>query len=459
MKRLVHSVRSRVFRGHSTFKRGFASTFGLNITARGLSALAIVLLIRVLEVEDFAYVVLLLTVGSFTGSFSAGGIRMRYVREEAERVSRGLDRPSPFLTALGGTTAVIAAAAALALLVATAVGAGGSASDRLTFVGLAALFTLGHAGTELGMYHYQAHLAFIRAGAFGVLRGASTLVAAIAAAFGLISSGPVVMLWIALGTLAVGVAACAPLAWATRRVRYQGRFAFGAESNWLSLYFLTSAGFAYSSMFMVATLLDDTAVASFGAAERYVSIVLGPVAALMTVLRVRTSQQDVVDSHAHQIKMLVTWIKRASPPTAVVVGIMAALAPLLIPLVDDGRYPDSVTIFQLLMIDAFFVYVTMAAPNLLMAQRRFRLLAVLYSLFLIAQVGAAVFAGTIWGVIGIAVVGAAFGVASRTALVVATLWSRDPADRPHRPARSSSSSGAGTATGTPASIAPDAGRR
>jgi O-antigen/teichoic acid export membrane protein len=436
MRRLFDTARSRLFRGSSAFKRGFVSTLGLNITARGLSAIAIVLLVRSLEVGDFAYVVLLLTVGSFAGSFAAGGIRMRYTREEAERVSRGLDEPSPFLTAIGGTAAQIGAAAALALIGATILGVGGSAADRLTFVGLAALFTLGHASTELGMYHYQAHLQFMKGGLYGVLRGASSCVAAIAATVGLISSGPVVMLWIALGALAVGIAACAPVAWRTRSVRWrgEGRWAFGAESNWLTLYFIASAGFAYGSMFMVATLLDDSAVASFGAAERYVSIVLGPVWALMTVLRVRTSQQDVVDSHAAQLSMLVRWMKRGALPTAAVVGAMAALAPFAIPLIDDGRYPDSVTIFQLLMIDAFFVYVTMPAPNLLMAQKRYRLLAVLYTAFLAVQVAVTVVVGTTWGVIGIAVVAAVFGAASRTALVGTILWSRAPGAKLREPA-------------------------
>ena len=103
--------------------------------------------------------------------------------------------------------------------------------------------------------------------------------AAIAATIGLISSGPVVMLWIALGTLAVGVAVCTPLAWATRRVRYrgEGRWAFGAESNWLTLYFIASAGFAYGGMFAWSPRCSTTLPSpSFGAAERYVSIVLGP---------------------------------------------------------------------------------------------------------------------------------------------------------------------------------------
>lgn len=438
MREILTTLRSRLFRAGDTFKRGFLSTFVLNMAARGLSAIALVLLVRGLEVDDFAYVVLALTVGQFAGSFAAGGIRMRYTREEAERVSRGLKEPSSFLIAAAGSATQIVAAAALALLVATILGVGGSAADRTIFVGLAALYTLGHANTELAMYHYQAHLAFTKAGLWGLARGAAGCVPAVAVIFGLISSGPVVMLWTALGTVAVGVAVCTPLAWATRRSRYavEGRFGWGAESNWLTVFFIASAGFFYSSMFLVAALLDDTAVASFGAAMRYISIVLGPVAALMAVLRVRTSQHDVVDSHSTQISMLLRWMRQTSLPTAAVVGAMAALAPFLIPLIDAGRYPDSVTIFQLLLIDAFFVYVTMPAPNLMITQRRYRPLALIFLLFLGVQTAASVFAGTVWGVIGIAAVAAGFGIASRVGLVGMILWSRAPATRsqPREPA-------------------------
>jgi O-antigen/teichoic acid export membrane protein len=436
MRERLTTLRSRLLRG--TFKRGFVSTFGLNVVARGLSAIAIVLLVRGLEVEDFAYVVLFISVGSFAGSFATGGIRMRYMRQEAERVSRGLEEPSSFLIAVAGSATQILAAAALGLVGATILGVGASAAERLTFVGLVALYSLGHASTELGIYHHQAHLAFAKAGLFGVLRGGSNCVTAVVATVGLISSGPVVALCMALGTLAVAVPVCAPLAWATRRSRHgvEGRFGWGAESNWLTVFFVASAGFWYSSMFLVAALLDDGAVASFGAALRYISFVLGPVSALMAVLRVRTSQHDVVDSHSTQLTMLLRWIRQASLPTAAVVGSAAALAPILIPLIDGGRYPDSVTIFQLLLIDAFFVYLTMPAPNLMMAQRRYRLLALLYLVFLVAQTAATVFAGTVWGVIGIAAVSTAFGVASRVALVGVILWSPAPAARLREPALS-----------------------
>jgi O-antigen/teichoic acid export membrane protein len=424
MTRLGEIVRSRLFRGPSTFKRGFASTFVLDVGARGLSAIALVLLVRSLPVADFAYVVLFMEVGAFAGSFATAGIRIRYMREEAERVSRGLEEPCSFYMAVVSSATMIAAAAALALLVATVLGAGGSDAERGTLVGLAALYTLGHAGTELGMYHYQAHLAFKKAGVFGVLRSAVTCLAALAAAVGLISSGPVVALWIALGVVAVGATVCAPLALATWGSRHgvEGRLGFGAEANWLSVFYMASAGFSYINFFLVAALLDNTAVASYGAASRYSSIVLGPVPALVAVLRVRTSQYDVVDSVTTQISMLVRWLKVSILPIAALMGAMAALAPLVIPLIDDGRYPQSVTIFQLLMIAAIAFYTTMPAPQLLQAQRRYRLLALVFMAFLVVQTSASVFAGTTWGVIGIATVAVISAVGSRAMLTAVVLW-------------------------------------
>jgi hypothetical protein len=86
------------------------------------------------------------------------------------------------------------------------------------------------------------------------------------------------------------------------------------------------------------------------------------------------------------------------------------------------------------LIDAFFVYVTMPAPNLMITQRRYRPLAVIFLLFLGAQTAASVFAGTVWGVIGIAAVATGFGIASRVALAGMILWSPAPAARPREPA-------------------------
>src|SRR3954453_5584462 len=116
------------------FRRFFLSTLGLDVVARGLSALSLVLFVRNLSTTGMAYIVLLQTVGQFAGSALTGGIRMRYVREEAERVSRGGAEPASFMHPLVACVALIGAVAVASLAMAELLSVGGSFSERATFI-------------------------------------------------------------------------------------------------------------------------------------------------------------------------------------------------------------------------------------------------------------------------------------------------------------------------------------
>ncbi|HYP49192.1 MAG TPA: hypothetical protein VEQ61_11190, partial [Thermoleophilaceae bacterium] len=268
------------------------STFVLDVVSRGLSAIATVLFIRALSVDSFAYVVLFLTFGQFAGSALTGGVRTRYIRVEAERVSRGLEEKTGFAVALGASMVLVFATSLLGLAGVSIVGIEGTFGEHALLIALVAAFTAGHASVELAMYHHQAHLAFQRAGLVGVGRGAAMLAVAVAASAGVLESGEAIAAWLAGTVGAVALVACLPLVRSTLggQATSEGRFGFGRESGWLTVYYLASAGFAYTNVFVVAALLDDAALASFGAATRYAAIVLGPVPALIAVLRVRTSQ-------------------------------------------------------------------------------------------------------------------------------------------------------------------------
>lgn len=425
----------------STFKRGFVSTFGLDVISRGVSAIATVLFVRALGVESFAYVILFLNLGQFTGSALTGGIRMRYMRVEAERVSRGDPQPTGFAFAWGASLVLVISVAALSFAGATLAEVGNDTGDRLLFVGLTAGFTVGHASIELAMYHYQAHLRFVRAGVAGATRNIAILVVAVAATAGLIEDGQTIAAWVVAGIIAVALVTCVPIAIATRKARSLSslRGDFGRESGWLTVYYLTSAGFAYASMFVVAALLNDEAVASYGAALRYTSIVMGPTPALLAIIRIRTSQSDIIDSTQRQTAMMLAWIKRATLPVAAVLSLAALAAPFAIPLIDDGRYPNSIPIFQLLLIGALVSYATMPSANLLMSKRRYQLLAGVYALALVIEVGAVALAAELSGVVAVA--GATSLVGSVEASLVAYLATRVSAAAPRADAALPQASG------------------
>jgi O-antigen/teichoic acid export membrane protein len=402
----------------STFRRGFVSTLGLDVVGRGLSAVATVMFIRALEVDSFAYLVLFLNIGQFAGSALTGGVRMRYLRAEAERVSRGEEEATGFALAMAAGLALILGVGTLAVAGVTLAGVGDSGTDPWLFVTLTAAYTAGHASIELAMYHNQAHLQFARAGVLGIARNGAIFAAAVAASLGLIETGTVVAAVTVTAVLAVAAMVCLPLVRqavvAPAKEALGGNF--GSEASWLTVYYLASAGFAYADIFVVASFLDDEAVASYGAALRYIAIVLGPVPALLAVLRVRTSQHDVVDSSHHQANLISSWVKRSIVPVGGAIALAAIAAPFFIPLLDGGRYPDSVPVFQLLLLPALVNYVTMPGPNLLMTQRRYRLLAVVYAIALAAQVVLAGTAASVSGVIAVAAVAACVGSLEATGI-------------------------------------------
>jgi O-antigen/teichoic acid export membrane protein len=413
----------------STFRRGFISTFTLDVVGRGLSALATIIFIRALGVSSFAYLVLFLNIGQFAGSALTGGIRMRYMRMEAERVSRGHEGHGGFALAMATSLLLVLGVGTLALLGVTLIDSGGSASSRWLFVGLTAAYTAGNAAIEMGIFHYQAHLKFVRAGVIGIARSAATIAVAIAAVTGAIDSGPATAALVTATIFLVAAVVCAPLVRETlSRPAAMLNDEFGRESAWLTLYYLGSAGFAYADIFIVAGFLNDAAVSSYGAALRYIAIVVGPMPALIAVVRVRTSQGDLVDSHEAQADLMWTWMRRSLLPVTAIIGAAAIAAPFVIPLLDGGRYPDSIPIFEVMLLPALINYLTLPGPNLLMTQKRYRLLAEFYTAALVIQLIAAGGVATFSGVVAVAAVASLVGAieAGGIAFVASRLSRRAP---------------------------------
>lgn len=369
-----------------------------------MSALTLVLFLRALDVEDFAFIVLLFNIGRFLGSAATGGIRLRYTRLEAERVSRGHEAPSAFYSTLLSGNGLVLAAGVLGLAGATALGIGDDIRERLVFVALGTVFTLGSASVELATFHHQAQLSFLRAGLIQVARSTVQLAVAVLATVGLLESGTAVALYLAVTTCLVAAVVAGPPAistWGSTHGR-EGRYGFGRESAALTLYSLASAGWAYIDLFLVAALLSDVDVAAYGVALRYMSIVIGPVPAMVSVLRVRTAQRDIIDSDEAQIAMMKRWARQAGPPTAAILTLAAVAAIWVIPWLDGGRYPDSVPIFQVLMVVAFAQLVTLPNSSLLITQERYTTLAWVNAVAITVNVVVAVAAAELFGVIGIA---------------------------------------------------------
>lgn len=366
--------------GHSGhFRRGFVYTLVLDVMARLASTVGVVILIRKLSTTDYAFVVVFLAAGQFLGASATGGVRMLYLRNAAEAVSRREEAASGFGSCIATQTVLLAVFASVALALATVAGVG-RGEDRLALAVAGTTFAFGTAATELAVAREQAHLRFMRAGLIAVARSVLLLAVAATTYLGL-HSGRAIALASGCALAGLGLATAAAIMAAEAspmRLRFR-EWVWGHESGWLTVYYVSSAGYATVDVFLIAALLSRTDVASYGAAQRYQAVVLGALPALIAVFRVRTSQVDLIDSAEAQRQMLVAWMRRLAIPAVVGIGVIAVAAPWAIPLVNGHRYPASVRLFELLMVSAIVTYLVTPAPSLLMAQRRFRLLAILMS--------------------------------------------------------------------------------
>jgi O-antigen/teichoic acid export membrane protein len=403
----IAAIRWTQSRLHKTsrFQRGFASTLLFDFAARGVSALTTVILIRYLALGSYAFIVVFLAVGQFAGSAATGGLRVLYVRTEAERVARGSSSVLPFGAVLAGSLLIIAVLAVTGAAVAE-IARVGPATDRLPFVALCAIFSAGQATVDLVTYHYQAGLGFVRGGRVALTRNVLLLVAA--ALVSALFSTSKLAIATALAAASAGAAFVAAVnvlhrAPEQRRLRAT-RLGFSAESGWLTIYSFVAAGFATVDVFVVAIILRARDVATFGAAQRYYAIALGVVPALEAVLRVRTSQPDIVDSVEAQVSAMTGWLKRAAAPACIAILVLAIAAQPLISWLNHGKYPGSVPVFQILLVGVFAYYLAMPAVSMLMAQRRFRLLAASFGAAFVLNAAGDFAVGPDAGITGVAVV-------------------------------------------------------
>jgi len=390
-----------------TFRRGFTLTFTADLVTKLLSAVTVVVLIRGLTVSAYAYTTLFLTLAQFAGAAAGGGVRTRYLREEAESLSRGrtAERDGLFATSLLKGMLLILALGAVVLPVAGPLHLGAKFGAGPGLILYSVAFAAGFGATELAIAHYQARRQFGRAGVLAMVRAAALL---LAAALISLTHQHVVLLSIFFVTamVVVGAVTAVPILRGTvdRRMLRLRVLRFDREESWLSLYYLASAGFAYVDLMVASALLDQQEVATLGAAVRYLAIVLAAAPSLAAVLRVRTAQSDMIDSPEAQRLMIVKWMRSGSSMLALALALTALLARWGIPILSGGRYPGSVTVFQIFLITALSSYVTAPAVSVLMAQRRYSALAWIFIVGLVANLVGDILVARPFGVVGIAVV-------------------------------------------------------
>jgi O-antigen/teichoic acid export membrane protein len=141
----------------------------------------------------------------------------------------------------------------------------------------------------------------------------------------------------------------------------------------LFVYFSVIAVFSQADVMMVRWLADDHVLASYGAALRYygvLSLALSAVhAVLLPTIQQARASEELGALFGKHFRLVMIYIP--------LVAFAAAAAGWVMPWVDEGRYPDSVTAFRVLALSAAISFAFSPHVNLLMKLERFRFLVVL----------------------------------------------------------------------------------
>lgn len=372
--------------------RRFAFVLSADIFAKGVLALVTIALIRFLEPGSYAAYTFAIAVATAASQTLAASFNRIYIVGHQKLALS--DRVESFL---GLQLALVLCAAGL--------GAGWSAVFGGTYWAVVFL-GLGMVLSDFAKTFFQQQNRFSRYSGIEVARA---LLQAVAVATVLILGGEAVRASPVLDAQAIAllIASFAALGthlqWrraADPRAFYPlAREIFVGRYGVLVAYFAAVALFSQVDVFMLRWLAPPDSLATYGAALRYyalLSLALGAVhAVLLPAIQGANSAEQLAALYRKHARLVLAFVP--------VVGILALAAQWLLPLIDRGRYPQSVTVFRVLALSSIVSFAFSPHVNLLMKLERFGFL---LRLILVASVAAIALHAMLiprWGALGAAI--------------------------------------------------------
>lgn len=149
---------------------------------------------------------------------------------------------------------------------------------------------------------------------------------------------------------------------------------FIRASIWLILYSVFIAFLSQVDIIIINSMLSERDLANYGVSFRYYIILLSILPSITTVLRIRTSKKDLINSAKKQKKMVIEWIRSTSKYVIPLITICIIISPTVLPLLNGDEYQLAIIPFQILSIGAGISYIFSPGITIFMAMKKYRLL-------------------------------------------------------------------------------------
>jgi len=154
-----------------------------------------------------------------------------------------------------------------------------------------------------------------------------------------------------------------------------GRFtSFFRASFWLFLYCLCMALSSHLAIFMISRFKTSDDLADYGVAFKYYWLLMLMFPAIKTVLKVRTSKIDMVESITKQKNFYRRWMKVSTIIFVPLTGLVLLFSDYIMNLLNGAKYEASILPFKILALSAMFSYVFLLNADIFRAMRKYFLL-------------------------------------------------------------------------------------
>ena len=149
---------------------------------------------------------------------------------------------------------------------------------------------------------------------------------------------------------------------------------FFRASFWLILYFISISLFSQLDIFMISRLRPSYDLANYGVAFKYYGFLMLMFPAIKTVLKVRTSKIDMVESIDRQKIFLKKWMKTMTLFSLPMVALVILFSGYIMNLINGQRYTASILPFKILAVSAMCSYIFSPNTDIFRAMKKYFLL-------------------------------------------------------------------------------------
>lgn len=157
------------------------------------------------------------------------------------------------------------------------------------------------------------------------------------------------------------------------------------DGIWTILYMFAISAFNQVDVMMLKKYTDDTAVASYGVAFKYYSLVISMLPAIQVVLRVNSSGSEMKDPQLRRSKVI-QWTKKITPFALLLMVVGIVGAKIFFPIINGRQYDSAIYAFDVLILGAALSYITAPNVSIMVGARKQKVLFILASISFVSNV-------------------------------------------------------------------------